>query len=84
MVTRILVGLIRTYKRIISPLFPNRCRFHPTCSEYAIQSLQEHGPLRGLGLAFARIGRCHPFHPGGVDPVPRKRDDYLLPTKELK
>ncbi|MCU0330149.1 MAG: membrane protein insertion efficiency factor YidD [Candidatus Kapabacteria bacterium] len=62
--------LIRAYQRWISPLFPSSCRFHPTCSEYAKQALEQHGLMRGTWLAIRRIGRCHPFHPGGLDPVP--------------
>jgi putative membrane protein insertion efficiency factor len=65
-----LIALIRIYQRLISPLLGPRCRFHPTCSSYAVESLREHGPLRGTWLAFRRIARCHPFHPGGLDPVP--------------
>ena len=68
-----LVGIIRTYQRFISPLFPPSCRFHPTCSSYAIEALQVHGPLRGSWMAIRRIARCHPFHPGGLDPVPPAR-----------
>lgn len=64
-----LVGLISAYQRI-SRFTPAVCRFHPTCSEYARQALLRHGPWRGLWLAGARLGRCHPFHPGGSDPVP--------------
>jgi len=64
----ILWGL-RGYKRYISPLLPPACRFHPTCSEYAYQALQRHGLLRGCLMAAGRLVRCHPFHPGGFDPV---------------
>lgn len=67
------VGLIRLYQLLISPLLGPRCRFHPSCSRYAAEALAEHGPLRGTWLAVRRIGRCHPFHPGGYDPVPPKR-----------
>jgi len=61
---------IRLYQLVISPLLPRRCRFAPTCSEYAIEALRKHGVLRGSWLALRRIARCHPFHPGGFDPVP--------------
>lgn len=66
----LLVALIRVYQYAISPLLGRSCRFHPTCSEYAIEALQRHGAWKGLGLALRRIGRCHPWHPGGYDPVP--------------
>jgi uncharacterized protein len=61
---------IRLYRWTVSPLLPPACRFHPSCSAYALQALQTHGPLRGLVLALRRLGRCHPFNPGGLDPVP--------------
>lgn len=65
-----LVGIVRLYQRLISPLLGPRCRFHPSCSHYAIEAIRTHGPVRGSGLALRRIGRCHPLHPGGNDPVP--------------
>ena len=65
-----LIGLLRIYKYAISPMLGRSCRFHPSCSEYAIEALERHGPARGLWLAIRRIGRCHPWHPGGYDPVP--------------
>jgi uncharacterized protein len=61
---------IRFYKRFISPLLPPACRFHPTCSVYALEALRKHGALRGLRLTVWRLLRCQPFHPGGFDPVP--------------
>ncbi len=61
---------IRLYRLLLSPLLPPSCRFHPSCSVYALQALQVHGPLRGLSLAARRLSRCHPFHDGGLDPVP--------------
>lgn len=73
-VTRVLLGLIAGYRRWISPAFGARCRFAPSCSAYAAQALKEHGLVRGSFLAVRRIGRCHPFHPGGYDPVPAPRD----------
>jgi hypothetical protein len=66
----LLVLPIRFYKRFISPLLPPACRFHPTCSVYAMEALQKHGALRGLRLTLWRLLRCQPFHPGGFDPVP--------------
>ena len=62
--------LIRGYQLIVSPWLGPRCRFHPTCSNYALEAVDRHGGLRGGWLALRRIGRCHPFHPGGFDPVP--------------
>ncbi|MDZ4696360.1 MAG: membrane protein insertion efficiency factor YidD [Deltaproteobacteria bacterium] len=65
-----LVWLIWLYQKTISPLLGPRCRFHPSCSTYAGQALRTHGLLRGLMLATKRVCRCHPFSPGGIDPVP--------------
>ncbi|WP_054941516.1 membrane protein insertion efficiency factor YidD [Paenibacillus ihuae] len=65
---------IRVYRKFISPLKPATCRFYPTCSAYALEAIEVHGPVKGSWLAAKRIARCHPFHPGGLDPVP-PRDD---------
>jgi putative membrane protein insertion efficiency factor len=65
-----LASAIRGYKRLVSPLLPPACRFVPTCSEYAAEAIEKHGPLRGVFLAMRRIVRCAPWHPGGIDPVP--------------
>ena len=62
--------LVRGYQVSISPFLPASCRYHPTCSAYAIEALQRHGAVRGGWLAVRRIARCHPFRPGGFDPVP--------------
>ncbi len=70
MISRLLIALLRFYKRFISPLLGPRCRFMPSCSEYAMQAIATHGPARGSWLAAGRLGRCHPFHPGGIDEVP--------------
>lgn len=67
---RLLIGLIRFYQRWISAYTPPSCRFHPTCSAYTKQAIELHGAARGSWLGFKRILRCHPFHPGGYDPVP--------------
>jgi len=67
---RMLMALITGYRRFISPLLGPRCRFAPSCSAYALEAVREHGALRGTWLAVRRIGRCHPFNPGGFDPVP--------------
>ena len=69
---RLLMLPIAGYRRFISPLLGPRCRFAPSCSEYALAALSEHGAARGLWLAVARIARCHPFNPGGYDPVPTR------------
>jgi hypothetical protein len=61
---------IQVYRACISPLFPPTCRFQPTCSQYALEAVRRFGVLKGLGLALRRIVRCHPWHPGGYDPVP--------------
>lgn len=65
--------LIRGYQLLISPWLGNRCRFYPSCSNYALEAVEEHGAIIGVGLAIRRLSRCHPWHPGGFDPVPRKR-----------
>ena len=66
----ILIALIRGYQWFISPLLGNHCRFYPSCSEYAREAIERHGAIRGVWLAIRRVARCHPWHPGGVDPVP--------------
>ena len=70
---RIIAAPIRGYRRFISPVIPARCRFHPSCSAYALEAVGVHGPVRGLALALWRLLRCHPFHPGGYDPVPPRQ-----------
>lgn len=67
--SRILILCIRFYQIFISPLFPPTCRFYPTCSAYAIEAIQKKGPLKGTWMALKRIAKCHPYHPGGYDPV---------------
>jgi uncharacterized protein len=66
----LLAGVFRAYKRFASPLLPPACRFHPTCSEYAAQAIENHGALKGSALAAARLLRCNPWSAGGFDPVP--------------
>ena len=70
---RALMGLIWFYRTLISPLLPPRCRFYPSCSAYALEAVRVHGAGRGSWLAVRRLGKCHPFHPGGLDPVPPAR-----------
>jgi len=62
--------MILGYQRLISPLLPSSCRFHPSCSQYAVESFRIHGSTRGVALTVSRIARCNPFFPGGIDPVP--------------
>ncbi|MBS0376117.1 MAG: membrane protein insertion efficiency factor YidD [Proteobacteria bacterium] len=61
---------IHAYRLVLSPLLGPRCRFYPSCSAYALEAIERHGALRGLALTFRRLARCHPWHPGGYDPVP--------------
>lgn len=70
---RVLLIPIRFYRAFIGPLLGPRCRFAPSCSAYGLEAIARHGALRGLWLTIRRIGRCHPFHPGGLDPVPPPR-----------
>ncbi|MFF5172364.1 membrane protein insertion efficiency factor YidD [Micromonospora sp. NPDC000089] len=76
---RVLIAPVIAYRRWISPALPARCRFYPSCSAYALEAVTRHGALRGAGLTVRRLLRCHPFHPGGHDPVPepggRRRAD---------
>ncbi|MBI1823995.1 MAG: membrane protein insertion efficiency factor YidD [Nitrospirae bacterium] len=67
--TRAVVSIILFYQKWISPLFPPVCRFYPSCSHYQIEALKKHGFLKGVYLGICRIIKCHPFHPGGYDPV---------------
>jgi putative membrane protein insertion efficiency factor len=69
----VLVMLLKGYRRFVSPLLPPSCRFYPSCSAYALEAVQVHGALRGSWLAARRLSRCHPFHAGGLDPVPPAR-----------
>jgi putative membrane protein insertion efficiency factor len=70
-VHKVLVLLLAGYKRLISPLLPSACRYYPTCSDYMREAIDAHGAVKGVWLGLKRLGRCHPFHPGGFDPVPR-------------
>lgn len=67
---RAVIGLIRFYQRVISPLFPPSCRYTPSCSQYTLEAVTKYGAARGLFMGGRRLLRCHPFHPGGHDPVP--------------
>lgn len=79
---RVLMGLIRLYQRFISPLKPPSCRFYPSCSQYALGAVRNHGAMKGLGLTLSRLSRCHPFHPGGLDPVPPNLPVAHCPSEE--
>jgi hypothetical protein len=70
-----MLGVVRGYQLLISPLLGPRCRFHPTCSHYAIEAIQRFGAVKGAWLAGKRILKCHPLHPGGEDPVPDKHNE---------
>ncbi|WP_445489327.1 membrane protein insertion efficiency factor YidD [Niallia sp. 03133] len=69
---KIFIILIRFYQKAISPLTPPSCRFYPTCSNYGLEAVKKYGALKGGFLTIKRIIKCHPFHPGGIDPVPEK------------
>ena len=71
---KMLIKLIRFYQIVISPLKPPSCRFYPTCSHYGIEAIKVHGAVKGSLLTIIRILKCHPFHPGGFDPVPEKKE----------
>jgi uncharacterized protein len=74
MLKKAFIALIRFYQVVISPLKPPSCRFYPTCSHYGMEAIQRFGALKGGWLTIKRISKCHPFHPGGLDPVPEKRN----------
>ena len=71
MLKRGLIIGVRAYQKVISPVLPARCRFYPTCSQYALEALERHGGMKGSLLTVKRLLKCHPFHPGGVDEVPQ-------------
>lgn len=68
----LLIWIVRAYQLVLSPMLGQNCRFYPSCSSYAIEALRTHGALRGGWLAARRLGRCHPWNAGGLDPVPRR------------
>lgn len=74
---RIVISLIKLYQTILSPFVGQHCRFYPSCSTYALEALENHGTLQGLWLSIKRVSRCHPWHEGGVDPVPEPRKKQL-------
>jgi len=76
MMRKLLVTFIRAYQAVLSPLLGDCCRFHPSCSSYTIEAIERHGCLKGAWYGLRRLLRCHPFHAGGLDPVPES------PTKQ--
>ncbi|WP_114745233.1 membrane protein insertion efficiency factor YidD [Falsibacillus pallidus] len=76
------VKLIRFYQKFISPIKPPSCRFHPTCSHYGLEAVQRFGALKGGWLTIKRIGKCHPFHPGGFDDVPNKWPGFFKSKRD--
>lgn len=79
---KILILLIRFYQKFISPMFPAKCRFYPTCSQYTLEAIKEHGAIKGTYLGIRRILKCHPFHEGGYDPVPKRENKNSEGKKE--
>ncbi|MCH2455452.1 MULTISPECIES: membrane protein insertion efficiency factor YidD [Idiomarina] len=75
------IALIKIYQWVISPLLGPRCRFYPSCSHYACEAIEKHGTIRGVFLATKRIGKCHPGHPGGYDPVPPCEQEQKAKTE---
>ncbi|QIX28512.1 membrane protein insertion efficiency factor YidD [Nocardioides sp. JQ2195] len=85
----LLIGLLKAYRLLISPLYGQVCRFHPSCSAYALEAVTRHGSIRGSWLAVRRLARCHPWSAGGYDPVPPARstpveDDPTTPHSPLQ
>ena len=79
---KIFILFIRFYQKFISPLFPAKCRYYPTCSQYTLEAIQEYGAIKGTYLGIKRILKCHPFHEGGYDPVPKKENKNSEGKKE--
>lgn len=82
MMKKLLQAPIHVYRKWISPLKPATCRFYPSCSHYALEALEVHGAMKGSYLTVRRIVKCHPFHPGGYDPVPPKAKRLRRPSKK--
>jgi len=77
-VSKVLIALLRAYQVVVSPFIGPRCRYYPSCSNYAIEAVRVHGALRGSGMAVWRVVRCNPLSDGGLDPVPPRRDDARI------
>ncbi|MEE9355395.1 MAG: membrane protein insertion efficiency factor YidD [Methylococcaceae bacterium] len=73
---KVIIRLIQGYRILLSPFLGNHCRFYPSCSDYATSAIERFGVARGVWLAINRISRCHPWHPGGTDPVPEKKQHH--------
>lgn len=71
---RLMMLLVRAYQIVLSPFMGGNCRFYPSCSNYGLEAIEVHGAIKGTWLAIRRIGRCHPFHDGGIDPVPPRAE----------
>lgn len=80
---RVVAAPVIAYRRWISPAIPARCRFYPSCSAYTLEALSQHGVIRGIWLSLRRLGRCHPFHPGGHDPVPPRHEHVTNSETEM-
>lgn len=80
----LLIGLLRAYRAVISPLYGQVCRYHPSCSAYALDAVTVHGAARGSWLAARRLGRCHPWAAGGYDPVPPPRGERPRPRRAVE
>jgi len=78
---RVFLGAVRGYQKLVSPLLGNNCRYYPTCSHYTYEAIEIHGATKGSWLGIKRIARCHPFHDGGIDPVPGSRDSHVHTVK---
>lgn len=74
----LLLLLLRAYQLAVSPFLGQNCRFYPTCSNYAVEAVREYGAAKGSWLAVKRLCKCHPWHPGGIDPVPKKSDTLAV------
>jgi uncharacterized protein len=84
MMKTVLLFLIRCYQKGISPFLGSHCRFYPTCSAYTYEAIDRHGPLKGVYLGIKRLLKCHPFHPGGLDPVPEPKPKRKINTTDKK